>query len=242
MGSPRHRAGLCRLQRLPAGIVMRKSKQLACLSVWLMSLASPLYAHAPYEHLRATVTSPDGRLLQVVACYTDGILGADPVVVVARDASGTVAATSAEARDAIVRCPSYNSCRVFLYDPPFGVFPKTVLRLGPSGFVPEPSDWEWLLGAVLPIGTHFTELLIESVALGIIPVGAQLLARRRKTRLVVAVSVIFGVAACVWVAFWVFGILLNTTVSIAWLSCGVAAFAVIPPAARRLPRRGQTTR
>ncbi|HEU0075595.1 MAG TPA: hypothetical protein VFS30_16455, partial [Dehalococcoidia bacterium] len=148
--------------------------------VGLATVTWPVYAHAPYEHVEAAVTDPGGRRLQVVARYTDGIIGADPVTVMIRDAAGVSVAETESARDAIVRCPSYDSCRVFLYEPPFSVFPRLVLRLEPSGFIAEAADRYWVMGALLPLWRHFPELLFESVALAAVPLLAQLLARRRR--------------------------------------------------------------
>src|SRR5262249_18619831 len=93
----------------PTGALMRRSTRRAWLFLGFATLAWPVYAHAPYEHAQATVTDPAGRRLQVVARYTDGIIGADPVTVMVRDAAGMTVAETESARDAIVRCPSYDS-------------------------------------------------------------------------------------------------------------------------------------
>ncbi len=219
---------------------MRRSTRRAWLFLGFSTLAWPLYAHAPYEHPQATVTDPAGPRLQVVARYADGIIGADPVTVVIRDAAGVTVTETESARDAIVRCPSYDSCRVFLYEPPFSVFPQQVLRLGPSGFVTDTVDRYWVLGVLLPLWCHFPELLFESIALAVVPLVAQLLAGRRRTLFIIAAWCVFVPGAFAWLSFWLLGILLNTVVSVAWLALGVGSLAALPVVVRAASRRGLT--
>jgi hypothetical protein len=79
----------------------------------------------------------------------------------------------------------------YLYEPPFGVFPQIVLRLAPTGFVAETATSYQVIGAMLPLWHHLPELLFESVALAIVPIVAQLLARRRRGLVTIVVWCVF---------------------------------------------------
>ena len=219
---------------------MNRSKRRAWLLVCLASLASPLCAHAPYERVKAKLTDPSGRPLQVVARYTDGLIGADPVTIAVRDSAGASVAATDAARDAIVRCPSFTACRVYLYEPPFSILPARIVRLEPGGFVPESARRQWIIGTFLPISEHLLELVVESVALAIVPVAAQLLARRRRTPITIAAWPVLAVAGILWLSFWGLGILLNTVISIAWVAVAVGALAALPALIRGVWRRGLT--
>jgi len=180
---------------------MNRSKRRAWLLVFVASLSSPVSAHAPYERVMARMTDPSGRPLQVVARFTDGLMGADPVAIAVRDSAGASVAQTEAARDAIVRCPSFSACRVYLYDPPFSILPARILRLEPNGFVPEPARRQWIMSAFLPLSEHFLELVVESVAIAIVPVAAQLLARRRRTPITIAAWPVLGVTGILWLSF-----------------------------------------
>ena len=65
-----------------------------------LACATDAQAHPPYERLAATITDSSGQTLQVVARYTGGILGTDPVTIVVRDAAGKTVAETERARDA----------------------------------------------------------------------------------------------------------------------------------------------
>ena len=206
------------------------SKRLAGWLVALVTIAWPVHAdaHAPYERLAATITDPSGRTLQVVARYTDGIIGTDPMTIVIRDASGTTLAETAQARDAIVRCPSYESCRVFLYEPPFNIFPLDVVRLDSTGFISERVARHLIVGALLPVRHHFLELVVASLTLAWVPIVAQMLARRRRTPLVVVAWWVFVPLSFAWGSLWLFGTTLNTRVPFVWLAVGVGSYALLP--------------
>jgi hypothetical protein len=208
----------------------------------LAALTSQVDAHAPYEHIVARISDPAGRRLQLVALYQDGLVGADPVTVLLRDATGPTLASTEEARDVIVRCPSFELCTIFLYDPPSGVFPKRVLRLKGAGFVAEAADGYGVLAAVLPVTTHWLELLVESVSLAIVPIFAQLLARCRRTRLVIAAWYVLIPAGLLWLFASLLGVALNTKVPFVWLLLVTASLVAIPVVARTLARRGLTRR
>ena len=202
-------------------------RTLLCLvAVAIASLSTE--AHAPYERHWATVTDPAGRRLQVVARYTDGIVSHDPVTIVLRDELGATIAQTESARDAIVRCRSYASCHVFLYEPPYELRPRQVLRLTSSGFVVEPADQQGMIGLLLPLWHHLSQLLFESVALAIVPVLAQFLAWRRRTRLVVLAWMILVPIGLAWMSFWLFGIQLNSLVPVIWIAMGASLLSVMP--------------
>ena len=193
----------------PTGEVMRGAKKYAWMLTGIASLGSPVHAHAPYERVATTIARPDGKALTVVARYTDGIIGADPVTIIVRDPTGAKLAETGAMRDAIVRCPTYSQCRVFLYDPPFAVRPTQVLRLVDEGFVTEQS-WLTVSGTFLPLWHHAGELLLSSIALAIVPAVGLLLARRRRTGIMVAVWCIFGLAAFLWLWVALLALMLNT--------------------------------
>jgi hypothetical protein len=218
----------------------RLKRRLACLVV-LASVSWSIEAHAPYERLCATVTDPAGRRLQVVAGYTDGIIGADPVTITVRDESGATIAETESARDAIVRCPTYASCRVFLYEPPFSLRPRLILRLESTGFVAEAANQQRVMGLLLPLWHHFPELLFESVALAMVPVLAQLLAWRPRTRLVVFAWVVFVPTGLAWISFLLLVVPLNTLVSVVWLVLGAGVLSVMPAIIRAASHRQPVT-
>jgi len=206
-------------------------RTLLCLVV-LAAASWSIEAHAPYERLWATVTDPAGRRLQIVARYTDGILVADPVTIIVRDETGATIAQTASARDAIVRCPTYASCRVFLYEPPFNLRPRLILQLEPSGFVTQAADQQGTVSVLLPLWHRFPELLFESFALAIVPLLAQFLAWLPRTRLVVFAWVIFVPTGLAWMSFWLLGVLMNSLVPIAWPVLGASILAVVPAIVR----------
>ena len=207
---------------------MRRSRYtLYVLLVCAVSVC-PLSAHAPYERIRATITDPQGRQLTVVAKYVDGIIGTDPVTVVVRAQDGVVLAEAPQARDAIVRCDTFESCLVYLYEPPFNLFPERVLRLTPTGFVDENASRYVLLGLLLPIRHHFRELLFESLAFAIVPLVAQLLARRRRSLFVVVAWWAFVPLGFLWLTFVLLGVTLNSVVSFVWLALAVATLSAFP--------------
>lgn len=212
----------------------RLKRSVFVLAVGFTTLASPLLAHAPYERLWATVTAPDGRQLAIIARYTDGIIAADPVTVSVRESNGVVIGETDPARDAIVRCPSFESCLVFLYEPPFGLFPRAVLRLTPTGLVREPANRYRIVGAFLPLRHHVAELLILSVWLAIVPLLAQALARRPFTWTTVVFWCLF-VPAWLWLCLFV--ILLNVKVSVTWIAISAGCLAVTPAALRAIAQR-----
>ena len=203
--------------------------------VFALAAASwPVSAHAPYEHVRATIIDPSGRQLQIVAQYTDGIIAADPVTVVARDSTGTIVAKAERARDAIVRCPSYDACRVFLYDPPLNLFPSHVLRLDAGGFVPESVDRHLIVGAMLPIRHHYLDLLIASLAFALVPIVAQLLGTRRRTPAIILAWIVFVPISLLWLAFWWLGTMLNSLAPLISIVLMASSFAVLPLVIRSL--------
>ena len=206
-------------------LIQASQKRLFWLFVFA-TLASPTIAHAPYERLWTTVTDPSGRQLRIVARYTDGIFAADPVVVVVLDSNGIKVAEAPSARDALVRCPRYDSCHVFLYEPPGRLFPTHILRLGVTGFTPETAKHHRTVGLVLPLRHRFVELFWESLFLAIMPVLALFLARRERTALIVVAWVVFVPVAIAWMSFMLFGIALNTRISFVWLLLGVLVLVV----------------
>lgn len=212
------------------------------MSLVVLTVASwSIEAHAPYERLWATVTDAAGRRLQIVARYTDGILAADPVTIIVRDELGATIVQTESARDAIVRCPTYASCRVFLYEPPFNLRPRVILRLESSGFVAEGADQQGTIGILLPLWHRFPELLFESLALALVPILAQFLAWLPRTKLVVFAWVIFVPIGLAWMLFWLFGVLMNSLISIAWLVLGASILAVVPAIVRAATPRDPAT-
>jgi len=206
-------------------------------AVAVAALTSPLIAHAPYERVRATIVDPAGRQLQVVARYVDGIIGSDPVTISVRTADGVVVARAEEARDAIVQCPSFEACQVFLYDPPFNLFPQRVLRLTQTGFAEDTASRYRLFGVLLPVRHHFAELVIQSLMLAVVPLLAQFLVKRKRTPLVIAAWFVFVPVAVLWLSVSWLGISLNSLVSVVWLATAVAMMCGLPVMLRAFKRR-----
>jgi hypothetical protein len=224
---------------------MRKTSRTArCLSLAAASFAvsvAPARAHRPYEQLDRTMSDAHGRQLQLVRYYEDGIIGADPVKLMLRDASGTVLAETDFSRDVLVHCQADNVCLAFQYDPPFRVLPTAVLRVSESGFaVHRPSRFQLAIAAVLPPTKHWFDFLFSAGALAAVPLVAQFLPRRGRWWLVATAWSLFVPCAALWLFVFYLGIGLNTLVSVWWTLPMAAALAVLPAVARAVLRSGLT--
>jgi hypothetical protein len=89
------------------------------LASLILPLASPALAHRPYEHPAGEVKRRDGTQITIVNCYTDGIIGTDPVSVQFRLPDGTILAKTDPTYDVAIRHPEPEIVEVYQFNGTF---------------------------------------------------------------------------------------------------------------------------
>lgn len=146
------------------------------MSILLVPHAS---AHPPYERMVRTLGDASTGEVTLFKSFVDGILVADPVKLVVRNAAGITVGETGYARDLAIICGSSIACAVYQYDNAFTLFPLHTWRLTPAGLRPDDSTGLKLIGIVAPYLEHWLGYLI-AVGCFFVPLAA-LKALRRPT-------------------------------------------------------------
>jgi hypothetical protein len=135
------------------------TRRRACLVAAFLASGASALAHPPYEHNVGLIPGGDAGDVRLVKSFTDGIVLADPVTLVLRDAQGRTLAETPVAADISVLWPSKRRCLVFRFEHDAPLWPKDVWEVTGPHLTPRTSLWLYAIGPMVHVWNNAAEYL-----------------------------------------------------------------------------------
>lgn len=120
----------------------------------------PALGHKDYEHAVGTTRRSDGRSLNMVLHYTDGIIVIDPVKLVLYDSSNIIVAETPYYRDVLVYTNAAGEVYVFAHDA-WSIFFRRAWQVDGDNLVPVKSPTLYGYAVLAAVQTHWLGYLIS---------------------------------------------------------------------------------